>query len=243
MTKTILLCEYGSTAHGTNTPDSDRDHMGIYIESVDAVLGLNNEDTRHSSTAAKGSRSAAADIDTTLYPLRKWATLAARGNPTVLTPLFVNEHISITDDGRTLLRERGLFITAEAGHRFLGYMRSQRDAMTGMRNKRTNRPELVHTHGYDTKFAYHMIRLGMLGIELMQTGRMVLPMSGGERATLMEIRAGKITKDEVLDYSRQLEGVLERAIETTDLAAHPNIRRINELLIELQVNAWAFQKR
>lgn len=218
MTKTILLCEYGSTAHGTNTPDSDRDHMGIYIESVDAVLGLNNEDTRHSSTAAKGSRSAAADTDTTLYPLRKWATLAARGNPTVLTPLFVNEHISITDDGRTLLRERGLFITAEAGHRFLGYMRSQRDAMTGMRNKRTNRPELVHTHGYDTKFAYHMIRLGMLGIELMQTGQ-------------------------VLDYSRQLEGVLERAIETTDLAAHPNIRRINELLIELQVNAWAFQKR
>lgn len=26
MTTTILLCEYGSTAHGTNTPDSDRNH-------------------------------------------------------------------------------------------------------------------------------------------------------------------------------------------------------------------------
>lgn len=57
MTTTILLCEYGSTAHGTNTPDSDRDHMGIYIEPVAAVLGLDHEDTRHNSTAAKGARS------------------------------------------------------------------------------------------------------------------------------------------------------------------------------------------
>lgn len=243
MSQTILLCEYGSTAHGTNTPDSDRDHMGIYIEPVAAVLGLDHEDTRHDSTAAKGARSTSVDTDTTLYPLRKWATLAARGNPTVLTPLFVKEHISITDAGRTLLAERNLFITAEAGHRFLGYMRSQRDAMTGMRNKRTNRPELVHTHGYDTKFAYHMIRLGMLGIELMQTGRMVLPMSGGERDTLMDIRAGRISKDEVLDYSRELETVLGRAIENTDLPERPDTRRINDLLIDLQVNAWAFQKR
>lgn len=237
MDNVILLCEYGSRAHGTETQFSDHDKMGIYIEPIEAVLGIDSVDTVQSSTAPKNGRSTKDDTDTTLYPLRKWASLAAHGNPTVLTPLFVpNEKISYS--AGLLIRNRHLFISKDAGHRFLGYMRSQRDALTGKRNKKTNRPELVHTHGYDTKFAYHMIRLGILGKELMRTGRMELPMNGYQRAYLLDIRSGRIDKDEVLEYSYELDKYLQDAIEYSKLPEHPDRDAINSLLIDIQKAQW-----
>lgn len=237
MDNVILLCEYGSRAHGTETEFSDHDKMGIYIEPIEAVLGIDSVDTVQSSTAPKNGRSTKDDTDTTLYPLRKWASLAAHGNPTVLTPLFVpNEKISYS--AGLLIQNRHLFISKDAGHRFLGYMRSQRDALTGKRNKKTNRPELVHTHGFDTKFAYHMMRLGMLGLELMETGKMDLPMTGVNQGYLLDIRNGKYAKESVLSYSEVLEEQLVGAIEGSTLPEHPDRDAINTLLIRIQSDYW-----
>ena len=36
---------------------------------------------------------------------------------------------------------------------------------------RVNRPELIAAHGYDTKYAGHVLRLGYQGIEFLETGR------------------------------------------------------------------------
>ena len=47
---------------------------------------------------------------------------------------------------------------ALAADRFLGYLRSQRAAMTGQVGAHTNRPEVVASHGYDPKFAMHPLR-------------------------------------------------------------------------------------
>src|SRR5690606_1206463 len=115
-----------------------------------------------------------------------------KGNPTVLTAFFVPEGklLNYTYNGLLLRNRAHLFLSKEAGRRFLGYAQSQRDALTGKRNKRTNRPELVRKHGYDTKFAYHMIRLQLQGIELMQTCNVELPMSDMNRGLLLGIREG-----------------------------------------------------
>lgn len=232
----IMLFEYGSTAQGTNNEDSDLDLMGIVVEPKNQVIGLTQWEQVQIKTALPGQRSGADDTDKTIYSLRKWARLAARGNPTVLAALFVPEYEILTHLGEALLENRELFISKEAGHRHLGYMRSQREAMTGMRNKRTNRPELVHKFGYDSKFAGHMIRLGIQGFELMNSGKITMPMP--EAQTILDIRAGKMTKEEVLELSEHIESALVKEIELSGLPEKTDPAKLDELLINLHEMAW-----
>jgi predicted nucleotidyltransferase len=238
MSKTILSLEYGSRAHGTHTVDSDSDIMSIFVEDPGFVTGIDTIDTQASSTAGVSSRSGVGDTDETAYPLRKFAALAAHGNPTVLTAFFVPVYIEQTFMGRKLVVNRNLFLSKQAGARFLGYMRGQRDAMTGLKNKRTNRPELIHKFGYDTKFAYHMIRLGMQGIELMNTGRVSLPMIPFQIDELMSIRKGETSREDVLDYSWYLDEKLKSAIDWSDLPDAPDRAKINQLLHEIYMEVW-----
>lgn len=236
--KIILLTEYGSRAHGTNTEFSDNDYMGIFVEPKEYVTGILHMDTQERKSAVKGERSGVGDQDTTLYPMRKWSALAAKGNPTVLTPLFKTSHESITGAGKRLIANRDIFLSKECGERFLGYMISQRKAMLGLRNKKTNRPELVHTHGFDSKFAYHMLRLGIQGQELMNTGKLTLPMRAPDIDTLMGVRNGEYTKDEVIDWSYSLEGFLRDTIDSSTLPNHPDIAAINVLLHDIYMEEW-----
>jgi predicted nucleotidyltransferase len=238
MSKPILLAEYGSTAHGTSTEFSDRDYMGIAIEPIESAAGLTVWEGSQEHSAGRDVRSMVGDTDTTIYSLRRWARLAAKGNPTALTPLFVPSYVRIDALGERLVAERSLFITREAGRRFLGYMQSQREAMTGLRNKRTNRPELVHQFGFDTKFAYHMIRLGLLGIEMMKDGTMTLPMRDHKVETLMRIRRGEVDREWVLDYSWQLDDELKTAIDASPLPVTPDREAIDSLLVDLHLKAW-----
>lgn len=238
MTTEILRFEYGSRAHGTGTVDSDHDYMSIVVESPASVTGIDNVGTTHGSTAPSGQRSTATDTDTTTYPLRQFAQLAAKGNPTVLTAFFVTDLEVMTEHGKLLRNRAHLFITKEAGMRFLGYAQSQRDALTGKRNKKTNRPELVHKHGYDTKFAYHMIRLQLQGIELMQTGALELPMTGMNKGLLLSIREGSIGKTGVLAMSEALDEDLKKAINESLLPQVALRGAINELLHQIHMEVW-----
>ncbi len=70
--------------------------------------------------------------------------------------------------------------------------------MTGAASAHTNRPELVATHGYDTKFAMHALRLGVQGVELLSTGRITLPVPEPDLSYLRQIRRGELPLDEVL---------------------------------------------
>ena len=240
--RAILLFEYGSRAHGTDTVDSDSDFMGISVEPVEYVLGLKSWDSSIMNTAANNVRSAASDVDTTIYSLKKWAALAAKGNPTVLTALFAPKYEVMTTMGRVILDNGDLFIHKEAGYRFAGYMHSQREALLGKRNKRTNRPELVHKHGYDTKFAYHMMRLGLQGQELMKTGRLELPMREGEREYLRSIRNGEVNKTQLLKFSDVVERNLVEAIEKSHLPEHADMDSINKMLEYIYVQTWKEDK-
>jgi uncharacterized protein len=237
----ILEGEYGSRAHGTHTIDSDRDVMGVFVEPRDYVTGIFTMDTQERKSAVRGERSTAADTDGVYYPLRKWAALAAKGNPTVLTLLFLPDqfYTNWKPTGQYLLDDKKLFLSKQVGERFLGYMISQRNAMLGLRNKKTNRPELVHTHGFDTKFAGHMIRLGLQGIEMMERGFIDLPMWEPNRNLILDIRAGKFTKEKVLDISNRIETDLRAAIGRTKLPDEPDYGRINQLLHEIYEEEWS----
>jgi hypothetical protein len=239
---TILRCQVGSGVHGTAiTGTDDRDEMGICLEPPDYVIGLRQFDQYVYRTQPEGVRSGHGDLDLTVYSLRKWMRLATTGNPTVLLPLFVppEEFVTITPLGEDLRGRADMILSRRAGHRFLGYLRSQRDRMVDHPNgKRTNRPELIEQYGYDTKYAGHMIRLGVQGVELLETGAITLPMPEPWRSLIVDMRLGKYSRDQALALAADLENELEKLIPFCDLPDEPDMHRVNLWLVRAYQDAW-----
>jgi uncharacterized protein len=239
---TILRCQVGSGVHGTAIEgQDDRDEMGICIEPPEYIIGLRRFEQYIYRTQPEGARSGPGDLDVTIYSLRKWMRLALDGNPTVLLPLFVpdDEIVSIDDHGRELRARPDLVVSRVAGQRFLGYLRSQRDSLLGLRaGRHTNRPELEAIHGFDTKFAMHMVRLGVQGVELLETGRISLPIPDPWGAWLRELRRGEHTKGEAIAAAAQLETRLEELCESSGLSPMPPRDEANAWLVSAYRSAW-----
>ena len=109
----------------------------------------------------------------------------------MLLSLFVSESeiVTITALGRDLRANASRIVSKRCGARFLGYMRAQRDGMLGLRSRDVNRPELVARYGYDTKYAMHMLRLTIQGIELLSTGAITLPVPEPQLSILRAARS------------------------------------------------------
>jgi len=214
----ILQTEVGSTLYGVSVEGTDdRDEMGICVEPPDYVVGLKRFEHLIVRTQPDGARSGPGDLDLTLYSLRKWMKLALAGNPTVLMPLFAPEPNSVmvnSDAGRALRANAHRFVSERAAGSFLGYMTSQRAQLTGERpRKHTNRPELIEKYGYDTKFAYHTIRIGLQGIEFLKTGHITLPIPESSRERLLDLRMGAFDLEVALTWMRAVEVGLVNAAE------------------------------
>jgi hypothetical protein len=216
----ILRGTVGSTAHGLHLSGTDdRDEMAVAIEPPSRLIGLHpfehyiqrtaEDRTRHDPAVdqrrgARTPRSLPGDLDLVVYSLRKYARLAANGNPTVQILLFV-EPLHSTRWGDRLRAQADMFASREAGGRFLGYLMAQRERLLGLRGQmRVTRTELIEAHGYDTKFAMHALRLGYQGVEYMRTGRLTLPMSTG-REHCMDVRLGRLQLAEVVRSIEELE--------------------------------------
>ena len=219
----------------------DRDEMGVCIEPPEYVIGLRRFDQYIFRTQPEGTRSGPGDLDLTVYSLRKWMRLALAGNPTVLLPLFVSEAdvVEMTDLGEELRARSDMIVSRVAGKRFLGYLSSQRERMLGTRGRRhTNRPELVEEYGFDTKFAMHMVRLGIQGVELLESGRISLPVAEPWLTWLRDLRQGKHSKQEALDAASELERQLGVLIDTSPLPIRPDTRAANEWLVGAYQRGW-----
>lgn len=148
----VLLGQVGSGLHGVTTGNDDRDEMGVCIEPPEYVTGISEFEQYIYRTQPEGHRSGAGDLDLVVYSLRKWARLAANGNPTVLLLAFIPpaEIVVQTDVGRDIQANPERWLSREVAKRFGGYLISQRDQLLGLKAKKhTNRPELVDVHGFD----------------------------------------------------------------------------------------------
>ncbi|WP_067966222.1 DNA polymerase beta superfamily protein [Nocardiopsis trehalosi] len=240
---TILRCQVGSGVHGITVADQDdRDEMGICVEPPEYVIGLRRFEQYIHRTQPEGARSGPGDLDLVVYSLRKWMRLALSGNPTVLLPLFVPEHeiVAVTPLGRELRAAADRILSRQVGHRFLGCLRAQRDSMLGRRGGRhTNRPELIEAYGFDVKFAYHMVRLGVQGVELLETGRVTLPMAEPRASWLRALRRGEHTMAEALEVASGLEERLVDLVATSPLPEWPDTAWADRWLVDAHERARA----
>ena len=236
----ILRTQVGSGLHGVAVAGTDdRDEMGVCIEPPECVIGLKTFEQYIFRTQPEGHRSGAGDLDLTVYGLRKFATLAAAGNPTILMPLFAprSEIVVINAAGEDLRRIRDTFLSRQAGERFLGYLRSQRNKMAEG-SGHTNRPELIEKYGFDSKHAYHALRLAIQGAELMATGTITLPMADEHREYLLAVRTGGYSKGEVIAQLDEREQALIHATENSRLPERPDHEAIDAWLVRTYRQWW-----
>lgn len=240
--RTILRCEVGSTVHGTGVfGTDDRDELGILIEPAEFVVGLRHFEQYVQRDQPEGVRSRPGDLDLTLYGLRKFASLALKGNPTILLLFNVPESkcVVLTEEGRKLRELAWAFASKKAGAAFLGYMQQQRQRLMGERGQmNVKRPELVERYGFDTKYAGHIVRLGFQGIDYMTTGAFPIPMPEDQREYIIAVRTGQVPEHAVLTKAGELEAEMKTAIDSSPLDSEPAYAVVNDFLIKTYRGVW-----
>ncbi len=251
----ILQTTVGSRVHGLHPDDGteDEDQMAIVVEPLE-VSGVSLHDrfsrkgfsyrTAVIRERRENVRSRAGDLDLVYYGLRKFVHLALKSNPTVLIPLFSQDHQIITLAGQQLQDLASKFVSQECYGAFRGYMHNQRERLEGRRGgKDVNRPELVERYGFDTKYAMHACRLAFQGTEILSTGRLSLPMKDEPRTWLLRVRRGEIPLAEVIEQMTDLESNLESAKKRSPLQKHPNTFLVQEWMLKVYFDAWEVNYR
>lgn len=243
----ILRTEVGSGVHGMAIPGTDdHDEMGVYIEEPDQVLGLAPRPGHWIwRTQPMGARSGPGDVDLTMYSLHKFLRLALAGNPTVLIPLYAQGPavIACSDLGDELRALTPAIVSTAAASRFLGYLDAQRERMLGRGRQSSvpSRPELVETHGYDTKYASHALRLGRQGVELSTTGQLSLPLPAQDLAQCVAVKRGDVPFETALSWIDEARAELDAVISGGRLAlpAEPDLPRLYAWMASAQQRHWA----
>jgi predicted nucleotidyltransferase len=244
--RTILRCVAGSESTGTGVGSGDRDELGVFIEPIERHVGFSTtESVVYRSAAARtgvaDSPSEPGDLDLTLYTLRKFLSLCLKGNPTIISLLFAPKEqcLTLTKEGLELQALSPHLISKGTAGAFLGYMKAQRERLMGERGgKDVNRPELVKQYGYDTKYASHVIRLGIQGKELMQTGKLTLPLPLISRSLVIGIRKGQWKLDEVVSYALDLENEIVAARDESNLPKAPNVEAVESWMLDTYMEKW-----
>lgn len=222
----IMRAEVGSRGFGTSTGDSDRDHFGVFVESP-AVLGLDPPlDHYRFSTAPEDSWSGPDDTDLTWFSVRKWANLAAAGNPMALVPLFIPSDRLVESSIDWLNVDPAWFASRRAAEPFIGYLDRQRAlGAPGFR-------------GPNWKALSHMMRLAYQGVEYLETGRLTLPLPPEMAGFLQQIRAGMVTKRALDLIVQELRDQIVGLAVTSALPSGPDREAISAWMQRTYLRAW-----
>lgn len=240
----IKLFVGGSQLTGTALPgNSDLDYYGIYLEPQSVALGLDADSHFvHNVGTARGTVDPD-KVDVTLYSLRKWAGLAAKGNPSVLQFLFSGNLIDDAEDSngdywfpyQEIFQKR--FLAKSHAGAFLGYANAQMSRLLNQRGGRDcNRPFLEDQFGYDTKYAAHIVRLLGEGAELMQEGTITYPRPDVD--LLLDIRRGKYQLYQVHEMVNALENVLISCRDKSSLPETVDRQAISVAIADTYMDFW-----
>jgi predicted nucleotidyltransferase len=126
--KPLYLVIRGSHAYGTNVETSDTDYAGVFIQSMEDILGNKYTEQINDDTN-----------DTVIYEVRRFLELLGSNNPTVLELLNTPEDCIIYKDPSfdLILNDREKFITKICAKSFGGYAKQQISKAKGQ-NKKQN---------------------------------------------------------------------------------------------------------
>lgn len=227
----------GSVAYGVSSDTSDMDVYGICLPPKDLVFphlageipGFGRQVKRFEQWQEHHVEAREKIWDFQVFSIVKFFQLAMENNPNVLDALFTPRRcpLSTTAVGEMIREDRRLFLHRGAWHKLKGYAYSQ---LHKIRTKTPTgkRAEIVAEHGYDLKFAYHVVRL-LLEVEMI-LGEHDLDLER-HREQLKAIRRGEWTETDLREWAGAKERDLETLYASSSLPYAPQEDAIRALLL------------
>ena len=98
----------------------------------------------------------------------------------------------------------------------------------------------IEEYGFDLKFASHLFRLYFEGLSLLESGKLIFPMPPKEVNFMKDIKAGKYSLDFLLEKSKELEPMFDKACEDNkaNLPHSPDQVGIGKLQQDMILEFW-----
>lgn len=226
----------GSFAYGVSSDTSDCDVYGVFTPPIEQVFphtagyvdGFGPQVQKTEVSQRHHIEHGEKEYDVALYSIVKYFDLCADNNPNMIDSLFVPKRCIVhTDTVGDILREnRRMFLHKGIQKRLVGYAYGQLKKID-VKQATGKRKELVEKHGYDVKFAYHVVRLVQQAEMVLTTGDLDLE---ANRELLKAIRRGEWTLDELKSWFKKRERDLEDLYITSDLPYSPDYDKLKGLL-------------
>jgi predicted nucleotidyltransferase len=227
----------GSVAYGVSSDTSDVDVYGICFPPKDAVFphlageipGFGTQIKRFETWQEHHGEALDKVWDFQIFGIVKFFQLAMENNPNVVDSLFTPRRcvLSSTAVGEYIREHRVDFLHKGAWHKFKGYAYSQ---LNKIKTKAPSgkRAALVEAHGYDVKFAYHVVRL-LLEVEQILVARDID--LERDREQLKAIRRGEWTLAQLEQWAADKEKALEALYHTSTVPYAPDEAMIKRHLV------------
>lgn len=234
----------GSQAYGVSDDASDLDIYGWAIPPKDdlfphlrgEIAGFGAprerfEQLQQHHLNDTNSDGTAASYDVTVFSVVKYFHLAMGCNPNILDSLFAPSRwvLHCTRVGQIVRDERPLFLSQLVWPKFKGYAYSQLHKLA-TKSPTGRRADTVAKHGYDTKYAYHVVRLLCEAEQMLVEGDLEL---GRDAAMLREIRAGAWTEEQLRAWASTKELELEAKWRSSALRPAPDEGAVKSLLLSV----------
>lgn len=169
------------------------------------------------------------EYDFAIFSIVRFFELCRGNNPNVIDALFTPENcvLHCTQIGRLVRDNRKLFLSKLCWKKFRGYAASQIKKMND-KNPIGGRVEIIEKHGFDVKFAYHVIRLFDEAEQIMLEGDIDLQRA---KDVMKAIRRGDWTQDQVQQWAIEKDKALEVVYSNCKLPEKPPVEPLRQLLL------------
>ena len=234
--------ETGSVSYGCNDQNSDIDIVGfcippkriIFPHTVGFVHGFGKSPEGFNQFEAHHIQDVEAkkEYDITIYNIVSYFELCRDGNPNMIDSLFtpIRCVLHSTPIYEHVRENRHLFLSKKVRHTFRGYAFSQLSKIDRGRSKESpRRKESIDKHGFDVKFAYHIIRLALECEQILSSGDLDLER---DRDVYKSVRRGEWTLEDIRKWFTEKEKHLEKLGEESKLPWNADEQKLKTVLLE-----------
>ena len=235
------LTQMGSVAYGVSGATSDIDIYGFAVPPKDMtfphlkgeILGFGRQIQRYEQWQEHHVYDAGRqqEFDFSIYSIVKYFNLCMEGNPNMLDSLFVPERcvLHINKIGKHVRENRKLFLHKGCFHKFKGYAYAQ---MSKIKNKTNSSNEKrtadIEANGFDTKFAYHLVRITEECEQILMEGDLDIERN---REHLKAIRRGELSLEQIEEWFAKKNQSLEELYVSSSLQHSPDEAAIKKVLL------------